>query len=93
MLKQFQCCEELMWEHRNGAPVHGRSIPLRRGRAVHAQSGVMLPNPVLEGEGGVMEDTNIPVREEEGCGMLGIGVRSSPGATTGLVVAFRSCVC
>lgn len=80
MLKQFQCCEELMWdiwEHRDGAPVRGRSIPLGCGRAVHAQSGVLLPNPVLEGEGEVMEeDTNIPIREGEGCGMLGIGARS-----------------
>lgn len=79
VLKQFQYCEELMWdiwEHQHGAPVHGRSIPLGCGRAVHAQSSVLLPNPVLEGEGEVVEDTNIPRREGERCGMLGIGARS-----------------
>lgn len=82
-----------IWEHQDGAPVHGRSVPPRCGRAIHAQSSVMLPNPVLEREGEVMEDTNIPIREGEGCGMLGIGARSPQEPPQGLVVVFRSCVC
>lgn len=77
VLKQFQCCEELtwdIWEQRDGAPICGRSIPLGCSRAAHAQSNVLLPNPVLEEEGEVMErrTQTSPVREGEGCGMLGI---------------------
>jgi len=84
-VEQFQCCEERTRRGGDCWPSTGWSCHLRAGLGQtrpHPVPGVVLSNPVLEGEGEAMEDASVPVKEGEvssGC----CGVRGEPGRYAG----------